>query len=145
MRVGIQRKGLTPKMAVFEPKTSHKQFLPEKKQEIIMRQKKHTYILKNLAQLCLTKTVFLIILPQVLFTASYGFLLKSSWNKKDLDDVTADPFFVCVFCCWQLRKRYQQRGSCDVIKVLLISWQLYRQRLKKIMINIHSFLRCSTL
>ena len=31
LKVGIQRKVLTPKMAVFEPTTSRKQFLPEKK------------------------------------------------------------------------------------------------------------------
>ena len=41
LKVGIQRKVLTPKMAVFEPTTSRKQFLPEKKQEIIMRHQCH--------------------------------------------------------------------------------------------------------
>ena len=44
--------------------------------------------------------------------------LKSSRNKKDLNDVTAR--FLCFFCCWQLRKRRRKQGSCDVIKVLLI-------------------------
>ena len=46
------------------------------------------------------------------------FLLKSSRNKKDLNDVTAAQFLV-FFCCWQLRKRHRKPGSCDVIKVLL--------------------------
>ena len=41
--------------------------------------------------------------------------VKSSRNKKDLNEVTAVPFLV-VFCCWQLRKRHRKRGSCDVIK-----------------------------
>ena len=47
-------------------------------------------------------------------------LLKSSRNKGHLYDVTAAPFLV-FFCSWQLRKRHQKLGSCDVIKVLLIS------------------------
>ena len=51
-------------------------------------------------------------------------LLKSSQNKKDLNDLTTAPFSV-FFCCWQLRKRFQKQVSCDVIKVLLISWWLW--------------------
>ena len=35
------------------------------------------------------------------------------------------PRFWWVFCSWQLRKRHRKGGSCDVIKVFLISWQLY--------------------
>ena len=50
--------------------------------------------------------------------------IKSSQNKKDPNDVTAALFLVGFFCCWQLRKRQRKRGSCDVIKVLLISWRL---------------------
>ena len=41
--------------------------------------------------------------------------LKSSRNKKDLNNVTATPFLV-FFCCWQLKKRHQKRCSCDIIK-----------------------------
>ena len=40
-----------------------------------------------------------------------GVLLKLSQNKKDLNDVTAALFLVGFFAA----------GSCDVIKVLLIS------------------------
>ena len=40
-------------------------------------------------------------------------ILKSSWNKKDLNDVTAAPFLV-FFCCWQLRKRLHNWCSCGV-------------------------------
>ena len=50
--------------------------------------------------------------------------LKSSQNKKDLNDVTAVLFSV-FSCCWQLKKRHWKRGNCDVIKVLLILWRLY--------------------
>ena len=35
------------------------------------------------------------------------------------------PSLQGFFCCWQLRKRHRKPGSCDVIKVLLISWRLY--------------------
>ena len=44
-------------------------------------------------------------------------IVKSSRNKKELNDITAAPFSV-FFCSWQLRKRHRKRGSCDVIKVL---------------------------
>ena len=46
--------------------------------------------------------------------------VNSSQHKKNLNDVSAAPFW-CFFCCWQLRKRHQKWGSCDVIKILLIS------------------------
>jgi hypothetical protein len=47
-------------------------------------------------------------------------VLKLSRNKKDLNDVTAAPFSVFLS---QLptAKKHRKRGSCDVIKVLLIS------------------------
>ena len=63
-------------------------------------------------------TALLLITPKVRnvrqFFQDY-FVLEFLQNKKDLNDVTAVPFF----CYWQLRKT--KRGSCDVIKVLLIS------------------------
>ena len=46
-------------------------------------------------------------------------LLKSSRNKKDLNDVTAAPFSVS-FSQLPAAKKHRKRGSCDVIKVLLI-------------------------
>jgi hypothetical protein len=47
-------------------------------------------------------------------------LLKSSRNEKDLNDVTAAPLSVS-FSQLAAAKKHQKRGSCDVIKVLLIS------------------------
>ena len=49
----------------------------------------------------------------------YNLGLKSSRNKKVLNDVTAATFSV-FFCCWKQRKRHRKRTSCDVINVLLI-------------------------
>ena len=49
--------------------------------------------------------------------------LKLSRNIKVLNDITAAPFLV-FFCYWQLRKKHLKLGSCDVITVLLILWQL---------------------
>ena len=59
-------------------------------------------------------TVFFLIATKVLM------VLKSSRNKKDLNDVTAAPFSVS-FSQLAAAKKHQKRGSCDVIKVLLIS------------------------
>ena len=49
-----------------------------------------------------------------------GVRLKSSRNKKDLNDVTAALFLVS-FSQLPAAKKHRKRGSCDVIKVLLIS------------------------
>ena len=46
-------------------------------------------------------------------------LIKSPRNKKDLNDVTAASFSVS-FTQLPTAKKHQKRGSCDVIKVLLI-------------------------
>ena len=54
----------------------------------------------------------------VFLTNAMQFRIKSSQNKKDLNDVTAAPFLV-FFCYWQMRKIHRKRGSCDVIKVLI--------------------------
>ena len=45
--------------------------------------------------------------------------LKSSQNKKDLNDVTAAP--LVFFLLLAAEKRHRKWGSCDVIKILLIS------------------------
>ena len=50
--------------------------------------------------------------------------LKLSQNKKDLNDVTASPIWVS-FSQLPAAKNHQKQGSCDVIKVLLISWRLW--------------------
>ena len=47
-------------------------------------------------------------------------LLKLSRNKKYLNDVTAAPFLVS-FSQLPAAKKHPKRGSCGVIKVLLIS------------------------
>jgi hypothetical protein len=44
--------------------------------------------------------------PKVPYTMLQHSVLKSTLNKKDLNDVTSAPFSVCFFCCWQLRKRH---------------------------------------
>ena len=46
-------------------------------------------------------------------------LLKSSRNKKDLNDITAATFLVS-FSQLPAAKKHQKAGSCEVIKVLLI-------------------------
>ena len=45
--------------------------------------------------------------------------LKSSQNKKDLNDVTAAPFSMS-FSQLPAAKKHPKLGSCDVIKILLI-------------------------
>ena len=49
--------------------------------------------------------------------------LKSSRNKKDLNDVPAAPFSV-TFSHLPAAKKSQKWGSCGVIKVFLTLWQL---------------------
>ena len=49
--------------------------------------------------------------------------IKSSHNKKDLNDVTAALFLVS-FSQLPVAKKHQKRGSCEAIKVPLISEQL---------------------
>ena len=80
---------------------------------------------------CLVWLLSLVSLPENSYNTNIKLvmLLKSSRNKKDLNDITAAPFSVS-FSQLQAAKKHQKRGSCDVIKVLLISWQLY-QPLKK--------------
>ena len=56
---------------------------------------------------------------------TYYVVLKSSRNKKDLNDVTAARFSVS-FSQLPAAKKHPKLGSCDVIKVLLISWRLYQ-------------------
>ena len=46
--------------------------------------------------------------------------LKSSRSKKDLNDVTAAPFLVS-FSQLPAAKKHRKLGSCDIIRVLLIS------------------------
>jgi hypothetical protein len=47
--------------------------------------------------------------------------MKSSRNKKDLNDVTAAPFLMSFSKLPAAKKKHQKRGTCNVIKVLLIS------------------------
>ena len=47
-------------------------------------------------------------------------LLKLSRNKKDLNDVAAAPVLVSFSQLPAVKKHTKKRGSCDVIKVLLI-------------------------
>ena len=47
-------------------------------------------------------------------------MLKLSRNKKDHNDVIAAPFSVPFSQLPAAKKTHQKRGSCDVIKVLLI-------------------------
>ena len=68
-----------------------------------------TFLTDSLTQI--TKTCFI-------------FILKLSRNKKGLHDVTAAPFLVS-FSQLPAAKKHRKRSSCDVIKVLLISWWLY--------------------
>ena len=49
-----------------------------------------------------------------------GLILKLSQNKKGLNDVTDTPFSV-IFLLLAAEKKTGKRGSCDVIKVPLIS------------------------
>jgi hypothetical protein len=46
--------------------------------------------------------------------------LKMARNKSDLNDVTAAPFSVSFYQLPAAKKK-KKRGSCDAIKVLLIS------------------------
>ena len=71
-----------------------------------------------------TAPILALWVPCPWFWVFYCFFLKSSRNKKDLNDVTAAPSFWWFFCCWQLRKRHRKQGICDIIKVLLIPWRL---------------------
>ena len=52
--------------------------------------------------------------------------LKSSQNKRDLNDITAALFSVSFSQLQAAKKQHRKRGSYDVIKVLCISWQLYQ-------------------
>ena len=51
---------------------------------------------------------------------SISLMLKTSRNKKDLNDVTAAPFSV-FFCCWQLRKRHRRRAAVMSLRSFLFS------------------------
>ena len=55
---------------------------------------------------------------------------KSSRNKKDFNDVTAALFSVS-FSQLLAAKKHQKWGSCDVIKVFLISWWLSFQLIEE--------------
>ena len=52
-----------------------------------------------------------------------GISLKLSQNKKSLNEVTVAPFLVS-FSQLPVAKKHQKRGSCEAIKVPLISEQL---------------------
>ena len=58
-----------------------------------------------------------------LYKSIWLHLLKSSRNKKDLNNITAAPFSLPFSQCQQ-QKNTKKRGSCDFIKILLISWRL---------------------
>ena len=54
-----------------------------------------------------------------------------SRNNKDLNDVTAALYLIYFSQLPAAKKQHPKEGSCETIKVLIISWRLQQKKINK--------------